>query len=1840
MWSERKKLPMLYGKVAQAEVAGVAMEVEQTVIDILQKAVKGMTRADNETNQKFSNKIEAEIEPEWPTIWRASVQWSAESATAFDDGLKAWLAVAKSGINTGSDASAKALARAFATEVTKRLLDVWSKATRGLKWSEAQQLAATETEMTILKTPISGEAEEVRARTLAHIRAHEVLYGKPDTTAKKRLVAQSLAEVLHMSLVVAAPGISATTELLATSKEAVAEAMSDAAEKVKRATPTKKDKAAAPTTDVAAEENRERKWQEPVTCFHCKKKGHQSKDCWSKTKEKKPLVCYSCGDEGHFPRQCPKQTCIKCKKAGHMQVDCKEATNKGQSSKWLECVEDDKSQEADVSTAAAAAVEATESQRGAGEQQVASPERQNESKSAKAVGAVLAVQGKLDGHEARIGLDSFAGIGMVTAEAVADRRDEWRPSTVQLQGVAKETVSPLGEIDVRIQVGSDEGFVERAAICEHLPGKVDVLVSHDTLKAQGLQLSKKGVILGKSECRVVHAAPVKRMHDDTEERRRGAEKVARKMLRREDAMFEALESQGLIEEVVMESDGTCSGYRVALAEEKRQPKREEAKQEIRKRKRLSAKETKKSENRARKAKKRAQRAMKQKEWEMAKKEIAKLGDLEDQSRARMCVAAVETHEWIRGMSSQVITETTPTAMTVKAAEVMEQNTAKWHKLDAQNVLGSEEAVPETVHPDEYCVPELKSEKEKKEFREEFEVAVRELARKSNLREKGSKEKYIEIMMKHSDAYCRSLDDFTPGQLEVPELRLAVKDGPPIVDARRQLHVDDEEWLRAETGKFDKMGLWETPSKEMINQGLFVSNPVIVKTTDKESNMLKRRLTIDFWGPNSRIDPPPQRIPTVAELADRVCKAALFDKDDGISGYYQWKLHKDSKRFTAVYTPLGLRVFNCMPLGINVAPSEWNGAMAGKFGDLPGDRFFALMDDFLRFTPEREGLTRLELENEHLELLDDFLTRVVKTKLKLKLAKAVHGVEEIEALGMVYGKGKIAKTDWTTSVIRDYPAPTSGKRMERFLALGQYYAPFVEDYARLVAPLRYLQRKKRWDKKDMAEGSKEQKLFEHVRGELLKQLRLALPDWSKEFIIKSDFSCEAIGGALLQKDNEGKIHAVAFVSRKCTPAESKMGAADGEMCALVWVIKRFEKYLWGRKFTAYVDQGSLSWLKDQALSSINNRRLQGSFAYLRQFQFDLMYLKSSKMTEVDALSRISVATPTTIRPSTVQVDMEGGMTGIVATGGVAQVDLEGYWGFDTLLRDVKELQIVDDEVVAIRELMKGKKELADLEVVPAARDAISKYMSRDPKCENFVEGVDGRLYHLEIANGETIRQLYVPLLMRGRLVVMKHGSAASGHRAAAETLAKIRKQYFWPSMKRDIEAMIASCGCQQKKSERKQRVGELQSLKIMRPGEKVVFDIFGPLPQSVKGKVYLLVMIDVGTRELMLKALPTKNATGIAKTIFKRIYLRGMTPKVFQSDLAKEFVANVMKELLELLGAQFRHSSPYHPQTNTHVERYNKTIATNLSLLLERDDQRDWCQHLRQVEYAQLVGAQQVLGRFSPMFLKGGWEAMDPMDAAMGTDEIPTRSMKLGEWMAGLQRARQIAMQSQESAVARDAKRVNLKVKELKVDVGDTVWVMFPNVGAGKSRKLAFKMHGPYILREWLHNNKRVAELSHEQDEKDRIKVHVDRMVLKKDLPNKLRDEWKPLRMKPADQEEGSNSKSKVQEVDQQNAEVEELAPEVAKELEKELEDQEYEIEKILDHVEDEDGSVQYKVRFVGYGPKSDLWYTDDEMLEWAPELVADYEEETLGKARKSRRKRLAKEGSTDKANWGDAETGR
>jgi hypothetical protein len=189
----------------------------------------------------------------------------------------------------------------------------------------------------------------------------------------------------------------------------------------------------------------------------------------------------------------------------------------------------------------------------------------------------------------------------------------------------------------------------------------------------------------------------------------------------------------------------------------------------------------------------------------------------------------------------------------------------------------------------------------------------------------------------------------------------------------------------------------------------------------------------------------------------------------------------------------------------------------------------------------------------------------------------------------------------------------------------------------------------------------------------------------------------------------------------------------------------------------------------------------------------------------------------------------------------------------------------------------------------------------------------------------------------------------------------------------------------------------------------------------------------------------------------------------------------------------------------------------------------------------------------------------------------------------------------------------LKAGMLDVDVGDKVWVMFPNVGTGRSRKLAFRMHGTYIIKEWLHGAKRVALVAHESDENDVMRVHVDRMVRKKELARRLQDEWKPIKLNLVQQlaaeklQQGEEAKAKKQTKEDVRLQkvLAEVDSEAAEELHKELEDEQHYIEKILSH-RVRNGKRELRVKFVGYSRDHNCWYWEKDLHKTTPEMVEEY----------------------------------
>jgi len=91
-------------------------------------------------------------------------------------------------------------------------------------------------------------------------------------------------------------------------------------------------------------------------------------------------------------------------------------------------------------------------------------------------------------------------------------------------------------------------------------------------------------------------------------------------------------------------------------------------------------------------------------------------------------------------------------------------------------------------------------------------------------------------------------------------------------------------------------------------------------------------------------------------------------------------------------------------------------------------------------------------------------------------------------------------------------PRNVKKVQKFLELTNYYRQFIKDFAKLVAPLHMLVRKKkkwRWEKV-------QKEMFEKLKKAFITELVLVIPDLDKEIQVEADVLDYAIEGVLSTK----------------------------------------------------------------------------------------------------------------------------------------------------------------------------------------------------------------------------------------------------------------------------------------------------------------------------------------------------------------------------------------------------------------------------------------------------------------------------------------------------------------------------------------------------------------------------------------------------------------------------------------------------------------------------------------------------------------------------------------------------
>jgi hypothetical protein len=129
---------------------------------------------------------------------------------------------------------------------------------------------------------------------------------------------------------------------------------------------------------------------------------------------------------------------------------------------------------------------------------------------------------------------------------------------------------------------------------------------------------------------------------------------------------------------------------------------------------------------------------------------------------------------------------------------------------------------------------------------------------------------------------------------------------------------------------------------------------------------------------------------------------------------------------------------------------------------------------------------------------------------LKQSKCAFGASEVEYLGHLVGKDGVKVDPKKIETMQDCPHPKNLKSLHGFLGLTGYYRKFVKNYGKIAAPLTALLKNNSFTWTLAAA-----QYFQTLKMAMCTTLVLALPDFTKTFVLECDALGKRIGDFLMQ-----------------------------------------------------------------------------------------------------------------------------------------------------------------------------------------------------------------------------------------------------------------------------------------------------------------------------------------------------------------------------------------------------------------------------------------------------------------------------------------------------------------------------------------------------------------------------------------------------------------------------------------------------------------------------------------------------------------------------------------------------
>jgi hypothetical protein len=355
-------------------------------------------------------------------------------------------------------------------------------------------------------------------------------------------------------------------------------------------------------------------------------------------------------------------------------------------------------------------------------------------------------------------------------------------------------------------------------------------------------------------------------------------------------------------------------------------------------------------------------------------------------------------------------------------------------------------------------------------------------------------------------------------------------------------------------------------------------------------------------------------------------------------------------------------------------------------------------------------------------------------------------------------------------------------------------------------------------------------------------------------------------------------------------------------------------------------------------------------------------------------------------------------------------------------------------------------------------------SRKSKATVRFRLIDGILYRV-FDNGETTTQLLVPTPLRDSVLLAAHDAPLAGHTGVRRTLRRILNSFFWPTVRKDATHYCKTCDICQKTTD-KGRVRPVPLItipSIEQPFKRVAIDLVGEIkPASASGHRYILTLVDMATRFPEAVPLKSIDSVTVAEALIA-IFSRMGFPEQILSDNGSQFVSELMKQVFRLLAIRPVHTTPYHPQANGRVERFNGSLKKMLRRV-SAERPKDWDRYIPSVLFAYREMPNESTG-FSPFELMFGRAPRGPVDILKdvwtGQDVKEEDGKSVYQYVFDLQNKLaetcRLARENAEKSSQKYTFYHDQKARLRTFKVGDQVLVLLPD----SHNKLLMKWLGPF-----------------------------------------------------------------------------------------------------------------------------------------------------------------------------------